>query len=282
MVELGEPSLGSAARFCGECGTSIVRDAAFCGTCGSAQESFASSILPSPPPRAPLPPPHPATPAPLPPLRAASLPPAPSRAPALDGPPAEFADRVVAGLIDGAIVVGGFIAAFVLSILLFAMGLGALGGVLVVAAFASILLYMPLMAGRSGPRNGQTIGRQVANIRVVPDEGEPMSLGRAMSRELLFRFLLILHRLISPPAVRRRPLAAVRCAKADLARHRRQDARRKGLIPRHGLTSGSRGPVADFRPSGARPWAAWRPRDVAPPSVSHRKERACSITSTPA
>jgi uncharacterized RDD family membrane protein YckC len=52
------------------------------------------------------------------------------------------------------------------------------------------LFYAPLLLARGGEHNGQTLGKQMLGVRVVAKVGEPISLGRAMKRELLGRTLL--------------------------------------------------------------------------------------------
>jgi hypothetical protein len=42
---------------------------------------------------------------------------------------------------------------------------------------------------RKGERNGQTFGKQAAGIRVVRDDGEPVTLGTVASREWLLKFV---------------------------------------------------------------------------------------------
>lgn len=56
-------------------------------------------------------------------------------------------------------------------------------GVLVLVAypFATML--------RSGPHNGQTLGKQIVGIRVVPQSAVPMSFGVVLLRELVGRLL---------------------------------------------------------------------------------------------
>jgi uncharacterized RDD family membrane protein YckC len=54
-----------------------------------------------------------------------------------------------------------------------------------------ILLYAPLLMMRRGAANGQTLGKQVLGIRVVRDNGEPMSFGWAALREVVFKGLVV-------------------------------------------------------------------------------------------
>jgi uncharacterized RDD family membrane protein YckC len=53
------------------------------------------------------------------------------------------------------------------------------------------LAYAPGLMARRGARNGQTLGRQAMRIRVVCDDGKPMTLGRGLLREVIGRQLLL-------------------------------------------------------------------------------------------
>ncbi len=52
-------------------------------------------------------------------------------------------------------------------------------------------IYYALTIGRSGENNGQTIGMQVVNIRIVRETGEPMTAGTAILRETLVKGILM-------------------------------------------------------------------------------------------
>jgi uncharacterized RDD family membrane protein YckC len=52
------------------------------------------------------------------------------------------------------------------------------------------LAYAPLLMMRAGPRNGQTLGKQATGIRVVREDGAPITLGKALVREVVGRQLL--------------------------------------------------------------------------------------------
>ncbi|HEU4974110.1 MAG TPA: RDD family protein [Baekduia sp.] len=52
------------------------------------------------------------------------------------------------------------------------------------------VLYAPLLLSRQGADNGQTIGKQAVGIRVVHQEGGPMTFGRAALREIVGKTLL--------------------------------------------------------------------------------------------
>jgi uncharacterized RDD family membrane protein YckC len=61
---------------------------------------------------------------------------------------------------------------------------------LLVGALAT-LTYYPLLMIREGRRNGQTLGKQVAEIRVVQESGEPFTYGPAVLREFAVKYLLM-------------------------------------------------------------------------------------------
>jgi uncharacterized RDD family membrane protein YckC len=129
--------------------------------------------------------------------------PAPAVAPAVPvGEPASFGSRVVAAVIDGVALT---IPAFVLAIVIFG-GIGAAAGggededVVATAIgtalyfallFAVALLYAPVLMARAGPNNGQTIGKQMLGIRVVRENGEPMTFRTAAIREALVKYFAV-------------------------------------------------------------------------------------------
>jgi uncharacterized RDD family membrane protein YckC len=51
-------------------------------------------------------------------------------------------------------------------------------------------LYAGTLMSRSGDRNGQTLGKQVLDLRVVTEDGGPVSFARALVRDGLFKGLL--------------------------------------------------------------------------------------------
>jgi len=60
-------------------------------------------------------------------------------------------------------------------------------------ALAAILVgtgYYALTMRRSGAANGQTWGKQVAGVRVIRDNGEPVTVGTVLLRDLLLKFIL--------------------------------------------------------------------------------------------
>lgn len=53
------------------------------------------------------------------------------------------------------------------------------------------LAYAPGLMARRGGRNGQTLGRQAMRIRVVREDGQPMTIGSGLLREVIGRQLLL-------------------------------------------------------------------------------------------
>ena len=85
--------------------------------------------------------------------------------------------------IVGAIVGGGFLVGDTTGVIAAILGFLAWG----ICAIVAALLYAPLMMART---NGKTLGRMAVGIRVVRANGEPMSFGFAMLREVLVKWLL--------------------------------------------------------------------------------------------
>jgi uncharacterized RDD family membrane protein YckC len=177
-------------------------------------QSPAPGPQPPPAPQPPYAPPPGAQPPPYAPPAPEGFPPAPGYTgpappggwtqpavpakPPLPGPLASWGSRLAAWFIDGLIVgvpalvvilvlvggasstnggvAGGFIAGLVLSVIAF-----------LVIAF----VYAPLLMRREGPNNGQTWGKQMLNIRVVRDNGEPFNFGYAALREIVVKNLAV-------------------------------------------------------------------------------------------
>lgn len=53
------------------------------------------------------------------------------------------------------------------------------------------LLYAPLLMMRQGAHNGQTIGKQLLDIRAVRDNGQPWGFGAAALREVVMKNLAV-------------------------------------------------------------------------------------------
>ena len=121
------------------------------------------------------------------------------RAPRPGPPPqaalAEFWRRLVALLVDGAIV--GFVALAILGL----VGAGFFGDgeaglvefllslLLLIVLFTVIaLLYSPLIMART---NGQTLGKMLTGCRVVRADGRRVTFGWAVLREVLVKGLLL-------------------------------------------------------------------------------------------
>ncbi len=91
------------------------------------------------------------------------------------------------------------------------------------------LIYAPLLMART---NGQTLGRMAVGIRVVRNNGGPMTFGFAMLREvavkaLLFGVVELVH--VRPRQPRRRAVAAVGRREPRAPRLHRGHAGRAGL-----------------------------------------------------
>lgn len=108
-------------------------------------------------------------------------------------PLASWGSRLAALLVDGLILL---IPAVVLTIVVVAIAAGSDTGAIVtgILGFLAYLVvafaYAPVLMAREGERNGQTWGKQMINIRVVRDSGEPMSFGWAALREIAVKQLL--------------------------------------------------------------------------------------------
>ena len=98
-----------------------------------------------------------------------------------------------AAVVDG-LILTAFVAVLVALVVLIALGSDVAAVIVGILAFfgyiAAALLYAPLLMARTGPKNGQTWGRQVVGVRVVRDTGEPVGIGYAVLRELVVKTLL--------------------------------------------------------------------------------------------
>ncbi|MBE2319972.1 RDD family protein [Solirubrobacter sp. CPCC 204708] len=96
--------------------------------------------------------------------------------------------RVAAQLIDSIIV---SILPLILYFVVLSSNESAAGLVIGGASLVVGLVYYAVTIGRSGPNNGQTLGKQLLNIRIVRETGEPMSAGTAILRETLIKGILM-------------------------------------------------------------------------------------------
>jgi uncharacterized RDD family membrane protein YckC len=73
---------------------------------------------------------------------------------------------------------------------------GSEGGIIATALIGALaylviaLLYAPILMARSGGKNGQTIGKQVTNCRVVRVNGQPFTFGSAAVRDVAVKGFL--------------------------------------------------------------------------------------------
>ena len=111
-------------------------------------------------------------------------------------PLADYGPRVGAALLDGLIVgVGAVILNIIIGVVAGAVASGSdTGGLVTVLAgglalIVAVLLYAPLILAREGENNGQTIGKQVLDLRVVREDLQPMDFGKGAMREVVGRAL---------------------------------------------------------------------------------------------
>lgn len=121
--------------------------------------------------------------------------PIPQQAPGWHGRPlAGWGTRLAAYLIDGLILA---VPVVILAGIVIAIAAGSDTGAIVtgilgfLAYLVVLFLYAPLLMAREGARNGQTWGKQMLDIRVVRDGGEPMSFGWAALREIAVKGLAV-------------------------------------------------------------------------------------------
>jgi uncharacterized RDD family membrane protein YckC len=143
-----------------------------------------------PPPPPPLPPPLPAAGS-----REPSFTPAGGEPQQLSG----YGARVGAFFLDLLVVLGlQFSLGLVIGIVVAASG-GKVSddrdlfqALSIVLGLLVTLCYLTILESRKGAHNGQTLGKQATGIRIVRDDGQPMTFGRALLREGVGKYLLAL------------------------------------------------------------------------------------------
>src|SRR4051812_48751657 len=114
--------------------------------------------------------------------------PVPAGGAAWTGPPlAEWVPRFLAFLIDFLII---WAVGIVGRILAFATGSSGIALLLGLVSLVIAFLYFPLTMMREGPQNGQSIGMGVTGIRVLRDDGRPVTFGFAVLRQFVVIYLL--------------------------------------------------------------------------------------------
>lgn len=109
-------------------------------------------------------------------------------------PLANWGTRLAAYLIDALILL---VPVVILTIVVVAIAAGSDTGAVVTAVLGFLaylvvaFLYAPLLMARDGAHNGQTWGKQMLEIRVVRDTGQPMSFGWAALREIAVKGLAV-------------------------------------------------------------------------------------------
>jgi uncharacterized RDD family membrane protein YckC len=101
--------------------------------------------------------------------------------------PAGFGERTGAAFVDlgiSLVILG--VAVWVATIPFAIGGTGPVvaGTILIVAGIAAALLHTSVLMARKGDRNGQTVGKQALDVRVVTVDGEPVRLGTCLVREV--------------------------------------------------------------------------------------------------
>lgn len=118
--------------------------------------------------------------------------------PAWHGQLASWGARAVAQIVDvfvvlvpaGALVtllVAGIVSSDDAGVVAYFLGIF----VILLVAAAAGLLYGALLMMREGPHNGQTWGKQLMGIRVVRNNGLPMTFGPAAFREAVLKILAV-------------------------------------------------------------------------------------------
>jgi uncharacterized RDD family membrane protein YckC len=102
---------------------------------------------------------------------------------------AGWGPRVGAALLDGLIIWGLVLVALFLAAMLMLMssgdGLG--GGLSLLLTLSTACAYYIGSMTRSGEHNGQTLGKQAAGIKVIRDDGQPITIGTVAAREILLK-----------------------------------------------------------------------------------------------
>jgi uncharacterized RDD family membrane protein YckC len=108
-------------------------------------------------------------------------------------PLASWGSRVGATVLDGLILL---VPVLVIIGIVIAVASGSEVGALIIGVIGFLvyliaaLFYAPVLMSREGPRNGQTLGKQILGVRVVRDSGEPFELGSGLLREFVVKNLL--------------------------------------------------------------------------------------------
>jgi uncharacterized RDD family membrane protein YckC len=103
-------------------------------------------------------------------------------------PLAGWWSRVAAQLLDSIIV---SIIPLILYFAVLSSSDTAAGLVIGLGSIVVGIVYYALTIGRSGPNNGQTLGKQLLNIRIVRESGQPMTGGTAVLRETVIKGILM-------------------------------------------------------------------------------------------
>lgn len=104
----------------------------------------------------------------------------------------DWGRRMGAALVD--LLIGGaiFAVSLIVASVLFVVG-GAVpvtaGVLLILAGALGAIVLAPLLMSRSDEHNGQSLGKQTVELRVVRDDGQPVGFGVGVVREVVFKLL---------------------------------------------------------------------------------------------
>jgi uncharacterized RDD family membrane protein YckC len=113
-----------------------------------------------------------------------------SATPGPPGAPSGWWRRVGAAIIDGLVV--GVVGVAVALILSQALG-ASVDATTAISVFIGLLVgsfYYGNLMSREGPRNGQSLGKQAIGIRVVRVDGQQVTFGFALYREILVKTIV--------------------------------------------------------------------------------------------
>jgi uncharacterized RDD family membrane protein YckC len=104
----------------------------------------------------------------------------------------DWGRRMGAALVDLVIGSAVFGASLIVASVLFVIGGAApitVGVLIIVAGAVGAVLLAPLFMCRDGEHNGQSLGKQTVDLRVVRDDGQPVGLGLGVLREVVFKIV---------------------------------------------------------------------------------------------
>jgi uncharacterized RDD family membrane protein YckC len=96
---------------------------------------------------------------------------------------AEWPQRAAATLLDGAIVLVGYVAIFIVAFIVGKI-VGVLGALVLIVGYLAVLTYAVVQLVKQG-NTGQTIGKKVVGLKVVKEEtGQTIGPGLSIGRQI--------------------------------------------------------------------------------------------------